>query len=100
MAAADCYIDACPTRRPGKTIMPDDRKPQGSFDWKLSLFLMALVSICYVGYRIVNGGPRPEQVACAPGQAEVTPCNEAMAAEKEGTAKVGREREAEGMPTK
>jgi hypothetical protein len=80
--------------------MPDDRIPKGSFDWKLSLLLMAIVSICYIGYRIANAGPRPEEVPCAPGQAAIAPCNQELAAEKEEKAEASREREAKGTPTK
>ncbi len=80
--------------------MPDDRTPQGSFDWKLTLLLMAIVSVCYVGYRLGHRGPRPQEVPCAPGQAGVTACNEGLAAAERDNAQAGRDREAEGMPAR
>jgi uncharacterized phage infection (PIP) family protein YhgE len=86
-----------PARRP---IMPDDRDPQRSFDVKLSLILMAIVAICFVGYRVGHGGPRADQVPCAPGQAEVAVCNEELADEREGNVQLGRDRELEGARVK
>jgi hypothetical protein len=80
--------------------MPDDPIPQRSFDWKLSLILMVIVAICYIGYRVGNGGPRPEEVPCAPGQAEVTDCNEELAAPEKGDKEQGKEREMEGAAPK
>ena len=77
--------------------MADDRTPKRSFDWKLSLILMVIVAICYIGYRIGNGGPRPEEVACAPGQADLTACNEELAAQEKDKEEQGRDREREGV---
>ncbi len=76
--------------------MADDRDPRPSFDVKLSLILMLIVAICYLGYRIGNGAPRPEEIPCAPGQADLTDCNEEMAAEGKGEQRQGRERDMEG----
>ena len=80
--------------------MADDRNPQRSFDVKLSLILMVIVAICFIGYRVSHGGPRPDEVPCAPGQANLTDCNEAMAADEAGNDRKGRERELEGSPAK
>jgi hypothetical protein len=79
--------------------MADDRDPRPSFDVKLSLILMVIVAICYLGYRIGNGAPRPEEVPCAPGQADLTDCNEEMAADR-SEQRQGRERDMEGTAPK
>jgi hypothetical protein len=76
--------------------MADDRTPKPAFDVKLSLILMVIVAICYLGYRVGNGGPRPEDVPCAPGQANLTACNEQMAADDMQGKQRGRDREMKG----
>jgi hypothetical protein len=76
--------------------MRSENNPNRSFDLKLSLILMLIVSVCFVGYRMSHGGPAPDAVACAPGQENVTDCNQQMANEAAGNDEIQRERETEG----
>ncbi len=76
--------------------MRSENNPSRSFDLKLSLVLMLIVSVCFVGYRMSHGGPAPDEVACAPGQENVTDCNQQMADEATGNDATRRERAIEG----
>ncbi|KQU56916.1 hypothetical protein ASG67_17505 [Sphingomonas sp. Leaf339] len=76
--------------------MHSENNPSRSFDLKLSVILMLIVSVCFVGYRMSHGGPAANEVACAPGQENVTDCNQQMANEATGNNEARQEREIEG----
>ncbi|MBJ6123480.1 hypothetical protein [Sphingomonas mollis] len=80
--------------------MRSTNNPSRSFDLKLSLILMLIVSVCFIGYRMSHRGTAPNEVACAPGQENVTDCNQQMANEATGNDETQRERQMEGAVPK